>query len=183
MKPTELIADLRSRVTKRELVDLWERLQPFKAHLLALGAAITLGVIVGIVKASTAPSRPVTVDRWNMPQWAPYQAASTLKEISAGTVFTPDANKKKNVAADVPVAPAWRFTGTFRKGGQQIALIETGKDKHILRVTSGDELPGGAKVTAVRIGELAYTNSAGEQILKLFESDKSSPASGGDPKK
>lgn len=174
MKVAEIIAKFRNGAG----AEIWERAQPYRSHLLAVGIALAIGMAAGILKASTAPSKPANADRWVMPQWAPYQAASTKQEMAADVIFTPDTNKKKANVADVPVVPTWRFTGTFRKGNQQIALIETGKDKHILRVTSGDELPGGAKVTAVRIGELAYTDSAGEQVLKLFDRDKIPLAAG-----
>jgi hypothetical protein len=172
------VADIFSKLRRGTIAEAWERLQPFRAHMMAIGVALIIGMIAGVIKASTAPAKPANVDRWAMPQWAPYQAAATRQEMSGSVIFTPDANKKKANVAEAPVVPTWRFTGTFRKGSQQIALIETGKDKHILRVLPGDELPGGGKVTAVRIGELAYTDSAGEQVLKLFDSDKSSLAAG-----
>jgi hypothetical protein len=73
------------------------------------------------------------------------------------------------------VAP-WRFTGTVRQGSQQAALIEVDNGQHLRRIVPGEALPDGNKVTAVRVGELTYTDGTGEQTLKLFSGAKPPPA-------
>ncbi|TAK99893.1 MAG: hypothetical protein EPO08_15220 [Rhodospirillaceae bacterium] len=153
-----------------------EQLRPFTPHLLAMVVAIALGMSVGLMKVTGAPPPLSNADRWTLPRWAPFVAGSIRQELATSAIFTLDPSKKR---ADQPVevvVPAWRFTGTVREGDRQIALIEVDKGMHIRRILPGDELPGGAKVTAVRVGELVYTDSTGDQVLKLFSSDAKLPA-------
>jgi len=155
--------------------------RPFTLHFAAVGIAIALGAGVGLVKAMGAPPKLANVDRWALPQWKPFQAAAARQELATSAVFTQDPAKRKAdlaaaaAAAALASAAAWRFTGTVQEGDHQIALIEVDKGMHIRRILPGDELPGGAKVTAVHVGELDYTDSAGERVLHLFGDKKDSP--------
>jgi len=153
------------------IVKIRERLRPFIVHLVAMAIAVAIGVSVGLLKVTSAPPKLSNVDRWSLPQWAPFLAGPTKAELAGSAIFTPDpAKKRADQMAEVAV-PAWRFTGTVREGDRQIALIEIDKGMHIRRILPGDELPGGAKVTSVHVGELDYTDSSGAQVLKLFSSD------------
>jgi hypothetical protein len=155
------------------LSDFRVRVEPFKFHILALAAAIGLGVFVGLIKVNRVPPKSPDADRWNLPKWAPFQAAPSREAMGKDPMFAQDPAKKKATAEAVAAAaaPAWRFTGTMADGNNQIALIEVDKGRRVKRIAPGDELPGGAKVTAVRVGTLVYTDSAGEQVLKLFSAD------------
>jgi hypothetical protein len=153
------------------LLPLLDRLRPYRYHLIAIGIAFGIGAVVGVVKASIAPSRFAAVDGWTMPQWTPFKAEPVAQKLAQTSIFTMDASKKKPQAT-VETAPAWRFTGTMRAGGQEVALIEIDKGQHVRRLLPGDELPGGAKVTAVHIGELVFADSTGEQTLRLYPDEK-----------
>jgi hypothetical protein len=147
-----------------------ERLWPFRVHLLVLVCAVLLGVGVGLIKASRTPAKALVADRWTLPRWTPPQVDPARQELLSAPIFTQDPAKKQaeEAAAAAAAIPPWRFTGTVLEGHQQVALIEVDKGRHIRRLAPGDELPGGAKVTSVKSGELTYTDSAGEQVLKLF---------------
>ena len=169
--------DAINKIKNEVLLPFLDRLRPFRYHLMAIGIVFGFGTIVGGIKASIEPSRLAAVDAWTMPQWAPFQAEPVVQGLAGVNVFTLDAAKKKpETTADA--APAWRFMGTMRKGDQQVALIEVDKGQRVRRILPGDELPGGAKVTAVRLGELVYADSAGEQTLRLYPVEKRAPDSG-----
>jgi hypothetical protein len=160
--------------------DWRERLEPFKFHLMALIGAVGLGMMIGFIKVTRPPAKTADVDRWHLQTWTAFHAAPLRQELSGHTLFMQDPNKKKldALAATTPQAPSWRFTGTVREGTRQIALIEVDKDKRVRRIAPGDELPGGAKVTAVKVDTLVYSDSSGEQELKLFApTDMTAPSS------
>jgi hypothetical protein len=164
--------------------DWRERLEPFKFHLMALIGAIGLGMMIGFIKVTRPPAKTADVDRWHLQTWKAFQAAGIRQELSGHALFLQDPNRKKlDVLATAPTTPSWRFTGTVREGGRQIALIEVDKDKRVRRIAPGDELPGGAKVTAVKVDTLVYADSSGEQELKLFAPTDMTSPSGAKPQK
>jgi len=145
---------------------------------------LALGIGAGLIKTMKPPPKLADADRWNLPKWAPLQTAPLRQAIMAEPLFALDPVKKK-AAADAQAAasvPVWRFTGTVREGSKNVALIEVDKGRKIKKITAGDELPGGAKVTSVQVGTLIYTDSLGEQVLKLFNPGNQQPDAAAKPR-
>jgi hypothetical protein len=148
------------------------RLRPFFPHLLTLGVAVLAGIAVGLVTAMSPPKAIDKADRWSMPKWAPYKTGPERQALTAASFWVEDPNKQKNVAAPKVVAPPWRFIGTVREGNVYLAVIELDQGKRVQRLRTGEKLPSGAPLTAVKTGELMYTEDNAEKKLTLFDVEK-----------
>ncbi len=150
-------------------------LAPFTWHLAAVGFAVALGVLVGVLTVSAMLPNVDVADRWPFPQWAPYKAGAKLEGVRL-LAWVDDPTKKKDEPLKV-AGPPWRFIGTVRDGAKNVAVIEVDQGKRVQRIASGEALPSGGQITKVGIGELTYAENGEEKTLKLFALEKPVPLS------
>lgn len=148
-------------------------------HLLALSAAVLLGVAMGFVTIMGKPPAVDTADRWSLPRWAPYVAGPKREELARNPIWFEEPGKRKEEAVAVAVAP-WRFIGTVKDGDKLLAVIELDRGKRVQRLNQGDPLPNGAPITRISTGEISYAENNAEMTLKLFgvTKDQNFPSAG-----
>lgn len=136
-------------------------------HLLALGAAVALGLTMGFVTILGKPPAVDTTDRWSLPRWAPYVSGAKRQDVARAQLWAEEPGKRKEEAVAV-VVPPWRFIGTVKDGEKLLAVIELESGKRVQRLNPGDPLPNGAPITRISAGEISYTENNAETTLKLF---------------
>lgn len=136
-------------------------------HLLALGAAVVLGLAMGFVTILGKPPAVDTTDRWSLPRWSPYVAGPKREAMAQERIWLEEPGKRKEETV-VAAVPPWRFIGTVKDGNKLLAVIELDKGKRVQRLNQGDPLPNGAPITKIATGELSYTEDNAETTLKLF---------------
>lgn len=160
---------------ERILKELQERLvalRPYKAHLVTLGVAALLGLLVAGFKVSSNPPASDAADRWPFPQWAPYRAGPQRDALARTLLWAEDPTKAKVVAEKKVEGPPWRFIGTLQEGSSRLAVIEIEQGKRIQRIAAGQPLPNGAVIKKIDTSTLIYDENGTEKALKLFGLEK-----------
>lgn len=150
-------------------------------HLVALGAAVAVGIAMGFVTVFGHPPAVDTSDRWALPRWAPYVAGPKREELARPGLWVEEPGKHKEDVVKV-AAPPWRFIGTVKDGARVLAVIEL-EGKKIQRLSPGDALPNGAQIVTIASGEMSYTEDDAQKTLKLFGVNKDQTFSGANKKK
>lgn len=145
-------------------------LAPFRWHFAAVGVAILMGLLVGVLAVTAKVQSVDAADRWSFPKWAPYNAGAK-REVAHLLTWADDPNKKTDTVVKI-VVPPWRFIGTVQDGRKNVAVIELDQGKRVQRMASGETLPTGAKIVKVGQGELVYSQDGEEKIIKLFALEK-----------
>jgi hypothetical protein len=148
--------------------------EPYLPHLLALGLALTAGIAIGMVKANSTPTIGPTADRWTLPNWAPFQSGEQRVKLASASLWGSEPQNRREVAVEAPAAPAWRFVGTVREGGDLLAVVELDKGRKVQRLKAGDQLPNGDRIQRVDDGALAVLTGSNEEVLRIFSQDKPS---------
>ena len=147
--------------------DALRHLSPYRAHLAATVAALALGATVAGLRIAAMPAKSDVQDRWTLPVWTPYKAANRA-DVIANSLWGEDADRAPKADAEKKEVPPWRFIGTIQDGRTLLAVIEI-EGKRIARMKSGEDLPNGAKITAVVDGRLSYDEGGVAHTIKLFD--------------
>jgi len=162
-----MIPNLINRARILTLLGSFRVLRFYLPHLLALGAAVFLGVAMGFVTILGKPPAVDTTDRWSLPRWAPYVAGPKREALARDRIWFEEPGKRREETV-VSAVPPWRFIGTVKDGDKLLAVIELDKGKRVQRLTQGDPLPNGAPITRIGTGEISYAQDNAETTLKLF---------------
>jgi Tfp pilus assembly protein PilP len=147
-------------------------LAPYARQLAALAAIAIIGLLAGLRQVLAPIPADLTQDRWALPAWQPYRAGALRDEVLAAEIWTETPGQKKAAQPQAQVqVPLWRFVGTVEAGAERLALVEIDGTR-LQRIGVGQELPNGARIQAVGVGELTYAESGSDHVLKLFDVQK-----------
>jgi hypothetical protein len=148
-------------------------LRPYFLHIAALISVVMFGWGVGYIKVSTPPPEVDIADNWTLPRWAPHQPEQSWSELARLELWGEDDRAKMVDESPEPRDDfPWRFIGILEDGSSRLAVIELGQDGGLKHLTTGDNLPDGAEILRIGAGDLTFSDSGSEAILKLFSVDE-----------
>lgn len=142
--------------------------RPYFPHATALLVFGVLGWLNGHLQASRPPSNPNLKENWAMPVWAPFQVGPERQTFSDLEIW--DGKKAPDVKKTTVVQQAWQLVGTVRAGKTYTAIVQLGGEGRIMRMSTGDALPNGEKITAVGNGTLQIDTGGTQHEIRLFQS-------------
>jgi hypothetical protein len=140
--------------------------RPFWPHMTALFVFGLLGWTNGYFQASKPAANPGINDTWSIPAWTAYRAGPERLIVAGFDMW--DGGKPAVVKA-APTQQGWQLVGTVRTGETYTAIIQLGASGRIQHATSGQTLPNGEKVIAVKNGVMQIDAGGTQQEVKTFD--------------
>lgn len=142
---------------------------PARAWLLPL----IMPMVAGWLAWQSGPDLPSTKTlRFPDEQWS--LAKIPVQDLKKAEDYLATASIWGNVAAakeEDERDPAWRFLAIMANGNEKYVLISVEKQPN-RQLKIGDQLPGGAKIDAIRDGSLCVVVNGKKRILPIYPQDR-----------